>query len=675
MKRYFFIFISFISQLTAQINPPELRCLEVAPNGDVKLSWIPPADPGDFYSYEIYFSPQKNGPFTLLPSSLTSISLTSFVHTTTVTTVQSAYYYMVARSGAGGANSSKHSDTLRTIFLNPFPGLVSLDIRFSNLHLPKLPSSAALYTINKEYPLGSWKVLATTASTLYPDTIDVCSAKINYQISLPDASGCQSTSNLVMGKYNDTKAPEEPYVDSLSILPDGRAVIAWQIPLDRDVDKYVIQYLVNGLNQPIDIVPGRNSTSYTYTSTTANLHSIGLFVQAQDSCKRGSTVNYQLRSMFLQTTYDHCAYQTRLKWNPYTWPDINGRPVESLGEYRIYYSVNGSNFSYAGSTTDTSFTHKGVAPGKNVCYFVRVVNKRATVTASSNRACFFSDQVNAPNYAYIRSASVLDKTSAEIRVHLDNSQSSKGLIIQRSINDTDFVNAGFIPYTGGTEYILKDEQLETSSRSYSYRALIIDSCGNTRSPSNVAKTILLRVHEEESDLFTKRLSWSPYKGFAGGVSGYNIYRMINGDMNNGLAGSTDALTTQFTDNLESAAPLGARIEYIVQAVEGISNPYGILETSNSNPVPVYMEGNLFVPNAFAPGGVNTTWRPVTHFIDKTDYRVSVFNRWGKKVFETSDDTSAWDGEGCIADVYVYLIDYKNSRGEYMQLKGTVMLLR
>ena len=150
---------------------------------------------------------------------------------------------------------------------------------------------------------------------------------------------------------------------------------------------------------------------------------------------------------------------------------------------------------------------------------------------------------------------------------------------------------------------------------------------------------------------------------------------MNDDLNAALIGSTDALKTSFTDNIENAAAQGAKIEYVVQAVEGIGNPYGILENSNSNPVSVYMEGTVFVPNAFAPTGVNRTWMPITSFIEKTDYHVRVFDRWGKKVFEAADDVSSWNGEDCIAGVYVYLIDYKNARGEYLELKGTVTLMR
>jgi len=582
---------------------------------------------------------------------------------------------MVTKFGAGGASSSRNSDTLRTIFLNPRVVGVALALDFTHLHTPKLLTSAPLYVINKEYPLGTWNTLASTSNTVYPDTLNICIAKINYQVSLKDASGCTSTSNFIAGTYTNTKAPEQPYVDSISVLPNGFTTIGWQIPLDKDIDKYTIQYLVGGTNQPIDTIKGRNSTSYTYAYPTANTAQVGLFVKALDSCGLGGTLNYQLRTMYVQTTYDRCAYQTTLKWNRYVWSDIRGVYPESTKEYRIYYSINNGGFGMVGATSDTNFIHTNVAPGKNVCYFVRVVNQRQTITASSNRRCFFSDQVEAPAYIYLKTASIVGKTSAEIKVYIDNLKSSRGITIQRSENEIDFKDVGFITSTGGAHYSFSDGKIEPAKKAYSYRALIVDSCGNTRSSSNVARTILLKVHEDDNQLFTKQLSWSDYKGFGGAVSGYNIYRILNEDISTALVGTTDALTTYFTDNLENSAPRGARIDYVVQAVEGIGNPYGIFEMSNSNAVPVYMEGTIFVPNAFAPEGVNTTWLPITHFVEKAEYHVSVFNRWGKKVFESHDDKRAWDGADCISDVYVYLIDYKNARGEYLQVKGTVSLMR
>jgi hypothetical protein len=678
MKHMYFILILVVSRVFSQVGPPDLRCLEVLSNGDVKLTWIPPSDPNNsFNSYEVYYSTIKTNTYALVSLNLNAITATSFTHALSSATVQGCYYYMVTTYGSGGTSSSVHSDTLKTLFFNAVSGITALHLTFNHLHIPPLPSTASTYTIAKEYPAGTWKNLTVTSGNLYPDTISSCvGVELSYQATVMDASGCISVSNIQHGKYFDSKAPEMPYVDSISVLPNGNTVLAWQIPIDGDVDRYRIQYrTVAGTNVLIDSLSGRNNTLYTYTTTTANSDTVGLYVQALDSCGSGGVVDYNPRTMYLTTAYNRCAYSTHLTWNNYRWTNVPGKPKQEFLEYRIYYSVNGSAFTVVGTTTDSTFTHLNAAPSKNICYFIRAFSKAPTITSSSNRVCFFSDQVTAPNYLYTQTASILSENSAFIKFYLDTSVTSVGIDVQRSEADSNFTSVGFVPFTGGQFYNFTDETIDSKHKSYYYKGVVHDSCGNVRLSSNKSKTVLLRVTDDKNNMFTKYLNWNSYSGFDGGVSGYNIYRIVDEGHNESLVGTTGPLATSFTDDLEDAAPDGAKIDYRVQAVEGLGNVYGFQEISNSNFAPVYVEGRLFIPNAFAPSGENKTWLPITHFIDKSEYHVRVFNRWGGKVFETSDDSKAWNGENCPPDVYVYLIDFKNARGEYKQVKGEVLLIR
>ncbi|MBA2613729.1 MAG: gliding motility-associated C-terminal domain-containing protein [Bacteroidetes bacterium] len=670
MRSAFLILNFYCLTLFSQVGPPDLRCIQVAPNGNVTLTWIPPSDPGGLFdSYDIYSSITSSGPFVVV-GNVNTINTTTFTHASSNATVASVYYYVRTKFNPSGTSVSVPSDTLRSIFLNIINTAGAPDVKlvYNNIHQPKLPTSGSNFSILKEFPAATWSNFATTPALSYADTISVCSASLNYQVTLPDNSGCISSSNVQGGVFTDKKNPNQPYVDSISVLPNGNVVLAWYIPRDLDIIKYIIVKNIGGVYTKIDSVIGRNNTIYTFTTTEANSNAVQIYVFAVDSCGNPGSYDVLPTTMFLKATYDRCAYKTNLTWNAYV------NIPKGILEYRIYASVNNSPFLKIGNTTQTNFTVDNVPPNSNVCYFVRVVNSNQSITASSNRTCIFSKQVPASNFVYIKKASIKDRYSAEVTMYLDTTKTSQGLDLYRSTDGVNFNVITFIPYSGRANFYFLDEKIDADTTSYYYKAVVKDSCGNSRTYSNIAKTILLKVKDDDENIFTKHLNWNDYLGFAGGVSGYNIYRVINDVQSSSPVASTGPTINNFTDNLEDEAPNGSKIEYLIEAVEGIGNPYGFLEAGKSNAAAIYMEGKIFVPTAFAPKGKNKIWLPVTHFVDKSEYTVTVFNRWGNKVFETNDDTKGWDGNGNPNDVYVYLITYKNARGEYLELKGTVFLL-
>jgi len=650
-------------------------------SGDVKLTWIPPSDPqNNYFGFEVYFATARNGPYTQAFSGPAAITTTSFVHTTTISVAQSVFYYVRSLFGTNGVTKSSSSDTLRSLFLNINTSVSeTYRLNYNRLREPTLPSTASSFKIEREYPSGFWNDLATTSQILYDDTLNICNReriRINYIVTIPDNSGCISKSNIQGGEYGDKHNPYMLVVDSISVLPNGNTVIAWKIPIDKDVVNYEIQQEKQGLNTPIDTLTGINTISYTLSNTLANTGTVGLYVKPIDSCGGGGIVDYTPATMHLIATYNYCKFETELQWTPYKWFSKNNIPSEELLEYRIFMSTNGGvTFSLLGTTSSTNFLHQNVETEKNTVYFIRVVNKRQTMTASSNRAGFYAGKVPAPEFVYIKTATVVKKTEIDVWVYVDPKKGFKGIEVERSEDGLSYTLVDFIPYKSGANYKLIDENVETTQRDYYYRATIIDSCGNRRLISNVAKTILLNVDADEEDVFIKHLTWTPYLGFDGGVKNYLIYRIVNDVNETELVGKTDSATYYFEDNIEFAAPLGARVEYQVVAEERTGNIYQILEKSRSNYRPAYMEGRIYVPNAFVPAGVNKTWKPVTHFIDVREYNVTVFNRWGAVVFQTNNNTDEWDGANCPPGTYVYLISHKNSRGEYQNTKGTITLIR
>jgi len=653
--------------MSAQIQAPQLRCISVTSGGDVVLNWISPSDPNTtFTAYEIYHSPTINGTFSLMTGTITPITTNAY----TLTAGPMGYYYIRIKEGS---NYTTHSDTIRTIFLNILAQSGAPDIKlvYNDNHKPRLSSSATSYTIIKEFPPGTFNPLAVTPLNQFPDTIAVCSASISYYVMLRDQSGCISYSNKQGGLYSDQKQPNKPFIDSISVLPNGQIVIGWQRPSDIDVKEYEIQIgtsLQGGI--PLDTVNQAGTTLFTYTNTVATQSAIVLGPKAIDSCGNGSEVDYTARTMFLSYSYDKCGYATTLSWTPYSLRPAN------INAYDIYYSVDGGSFKKIGSTTLTTFYHSAADPSRQLSYFVRMVSKNNGPTSSSNRINFLANQVESASFIYISSAGFTSGNELKLQIVTDTSHQSAGAEVLRSEDGMNFQSVGFMPISKSQRtYTFSNQASQGFVGPYYFKLIIRDSCNNARAVSNVVKTILLKVENDLSQIFTKHLSWTAYEGFSNGIKNYYVYRIVNGEFNGTPLAILKPTDLSYSDNVEYEATAGASIVYQVVAMETPFNVLNVKGQSASNEVRVYTEGTVFVPNAFAPMGNNRTWKPITHFVNTDDYKVKVYDQWGHIVFQASDDQTSWDGANCEAGVYAYQVVYLNARGEYTEVRGSVMLLR
>lgn len=96
-------------------------------------------------------------------------------------------------------------------------------------------------------------------------------------------------------------------------------------------------------------------------------------------------------------------------------------------------------------------------------------------------------------------------------------------------------------------------------------------------------------------------------------------------------------------------------------------------------VNVELSTNVFVANVFSPNGDGNN--DVLHILGKgiTEIEFIIYNRWGEKVFETTDIATGWDGtyKGSPMNigVFVYYIKGKLKDGKEIIKKGNVTLLR
>ena len=92
-----------------------------------------------------------------------------------------------------------------------------------------------------------------------------------------------------------------------------------------------------------------------------------------------------------------------------------------------------------------------------------------------------------------------------------------------------------------------------------------------------------------------------------------------------------------------------------------------------------MHSWLYVPNAFSPNGdgLNDYFATPGWYIK--EYHLTIYNRWGEKLFESNSLYHSWDGtyEGNVVEneAYVYIIESLGIDNIKRGYKGTVTVLR
>ncbi|MFI5221913.1 MAG: gliding motility-associated C-terminal domain-containing protein, partial [Bacteroidia bacterium] len=89
---------------------------------------------------------------------------------------------------------------------------------------------------------------------------------------------------------------------------------------------------------------------------------------------------------------------------------------------------------------------------------------------------------------------------------------------------------------------------------------------------------------------------------------------------------------------------------------------------------------IYIPNAFTPNGDGINDVFYVHSRSLETFEIQIYDRWGEKIFSSTDITKGWDGTfqnlPCMNETYVWLIKYKiKGTNNTQSANGMVMLLR
>jgi gliding motility-associated-like protein len=330
-----------------------------------------------------------------------------------------------------------------------------------------------------------------------------------------------------------------------------------------------------------------------------------------------------------------------------------------ISSYRLERTANDGTLLVT-SPTGSPYADVGIVCGTEYCYQLTSNYPNGSQSISLSK-CGIGLSTDTPSPIRNISA-VVGTTSVILDWQTDPAFSPAEFTIEKSING----NYSVLATT--TQNAYSDAEYKTEDVSC-YRIRYKDVCDNQSLLSTEACPIRLN-----GDLLNDNsisLSWSPYTGWADGVSGYTVEKYTQ----DGILLQTFAVGNA-TTYVDASDDLNHQtFVYFVNAtpVEGGVGP------SSSNRVSILKDPNLFHPTAFTPNGDNLNDNFTVFGQYVVDFEMKIFNRWGELLFITDDIQSGWDGtfkgNEMPEGTYTFIAHITDRAGRIFKRSGSVLLLR
>lgn len=279
------------------------------------------------------------------------------------------------------------------------------------------------------------------------------------------------------------------------------------------------------------------------------------------------------------------------------------------------------------------------------------------VTETTSASCAASFTIRPDNASVALTTASVDAAANDQSITLalavpnNAGNASQVRIMRREAGSTDaFTAVGTVANTAVT---FTDKTADADAHAYEYRLDLTNACG-TVLISQQHTTILTRATAAEPtdtrQTGTVQVAWTAYQGFD--VKEYRILRVTDNSVPE-LVQTVGASTWSLT--LQSGKD-GFNQCYRVQAISTDATA----RTSFSNDACVTFENKLGFYNIITPNG---DAKNDVLIIDNVQLyprnTLTIFNRYGKQVYETRNYRNTFGGEGCGAGMYYYLFKLDN----------------
>jgi CHU_C Type IX secretion signal domain len=475
----------------------------------------------------------------------------------------------------------------------------------------------------------------------------------------------------------DCSDPIAPMIQYVSVV-NNNVDIFWEPSPSPQTYAYIIYRNIGGFN-PIDTVFGRMNTSYTDVTANPDQRPERYTIAAMDSCgNTGPFSNLPHETLFMQPDKITCVKEILLAWTKYiNWPN------DSIKEHRVYFSRNGS-----GSQIDTvlpSNVFESIfskyKDGDYLCVFIAAVDPSGNFISRSNEICVTINIVEPANFLYITNATFTIDNKIEIEWMPDTQADIKEFNLLRDRTNSSYSFFAKIPAINPVPSIMTliDSTPKSMQSSMYYKVQSTDSCGG-QILTGYARTIYLSGRPRPN--FSNVLKWNAFEIEYGTVDEYDVYRLDNTNVWQ-LIQTLQPVSgqIQYLDNISDQFDQNGQFCYRIEARGNLNFPNGNTKsfTSISNVDCIKQIPIIYAPTAMVPEGKNNFFKPVISFYKEDTYRMSIYNQWGQKIFDTTDINEAWygryNGQTVQQGVYTYLITVTGVNGNVINRTGTVMVIR
>lgn len=468
----------------------------------------------------------------------------------------------------------------------------------------------------------------------------------------------------------DNILPEIAPMISISI-ESGLPILNWEMSPSAQTFAYVIYRQIDGVFMAIDTVV--LGTTFLDVFADATNQSETYLIAAMDQCGNLSTRSEPHQTIFLETANSPCDRSIELNWNYYDswingieaqeiWAQEENEPAErvsvmegSINNYRFENAKNGVNYRF----------------------YINAIERNTGANAKSNVSEITSEIVSAVGDLLVKNITFTDNNEVEVLWEWAENASLKNVEIFRSSDNLSFQVVGtpdFTPPLANPATYIIDPRHGNEGKTF-YRISTTDNC-DTSTLSNYVSTIFLEGTAQPNQ--ENLLTWTPYDSRIGAVNNYSIYKIV--EEMPVLVGEVAGNTNSFSELATTAADVNAC--YYIEADVSVTFAQSGIEThfSRSNTTCLAQSAKIVMPNAFAPNGENRIFKPTVLFdASIQNYQMVIYNRYGGKIFESTDINLGWNGQKNGRDVpmgtYTYLVQIEQTNGAQFEEGGVLMLLR